>query len=76
MGIDELEPGIGDYDWEEAFRQNPDDIDDTFCQDSDCTHPSCQSELDPESDAFRANAAALIVKTELWLAARANGEED
>lgn len=66
----ELEPMDGPFDWEEAFRQNPDDIDDTFCQDPDCDHPGCQGKLDPESEDFRANAAALIVKTELWLAAQ------
>lgn len=62
---DELEPMTGPYDWEEAFRQNPGDIDDTFCQDPDCEHPGCNGQ--PDDEMVKIVAAALTVQTEPFL---------
>jgi hypothetical protein len=67
MEMDDLEPMTGPFDWEEAFRQHPDGIDEQFCQDPDCGHPGCNGE-EPDRESLRMMAAALVVKAELHLA--------
>jgi hypothetical protein len=70
MAVYDPEPYYGAYDWEEAFRQNPDHREDTFCQDPDCDHPGCHGGPVTE-ESKRVMAALITVEFEEVLALEA-----
>jgi hypothetical protein len=77
VAIGEAKPSRQPFDWEEAFRQNPDHREDTFCQDPDCDHPGCHDPRMMGEEAKRAMAALITVEFEEVLALESGmGDED